>query len=118
MTVPNVSKLRETKGVSSPVVLGGERTDLVLMYFPSLVRSLSEVAFSEPARSMRLWNSFLVMMFRILDHERSSPAPRFARFYLLLPAISDHRDQASVFLPIQEFADHSNQEYVVHSSAV
>jgi len=29
-------------------------TRLVLMYFPSLVRSLSEVAFSEPARSIKL----------------------------------------------------------------
>lgn len=29
-------------------------TYLVLMYLPSLVRSLSEVAFSEPARSIKL----------------------------------------------------------------
>jgi len=29
-------------------------TDLVFMYLPSLVRSLSEVAFSEPARSIKL----------------------------------------------------------------
>ena len=28
--------------------------DLVLIYFPSLVRSLSDVAFSEPAKSIRL----------------------------------------------------------------
>jgi len=27
----------------------------VLMYLPSLVRALSEVAFSEPARSIKLW---------------------------------------------------------------
>jgi hypothetical protein len=118
MTVPNVSKLRETGGVSPSVVLGGESTDLVLMYLPSLVRSLSEVAFSEPARSIRLCKILLVSVFRILDRERSSPAPRFARSCLLLLAISDHRDQASVSRPIQVSADHSNQEYVVHSWAV
>ena len=28
---------------------------LVLMYFPSRVLSLSDVAFSEPARSIKLW---------------------------------------------------------------
>ena len=32
-----------------------ESTYLVLMYFPSRVRSLSLVAFSEPARSIRLY---------------------------------------------------------------
>ena len=42
--------------------MGAQRrgsADLVLMYLPSLVRSLSEVAFSEPARSIKLcrWTS-------------------------------------------------------------
>ena len=72
MTVPNVSKLRETQGVSLLVVLSGGRTDLVLIYFPSLVRSLSEVAFSEPARSMRLCKISLVMVLRIRGHELTS----------------------------------------------
>ena len=38
----------------SPWAFSDEGTNLVLMYLPSLVHSLSEVAFSKPARSIKL----------------------------------------------------------------
>lgn len=60
ITLPSVSKLYEGFE-STQSALGSLRgctmmgsADLVLMYLPSLVRSLSEVAFSEPARSIKL----------------------------------------------------------------
>ena len=58
ITLPNVSKLynmsiRRSQRQARLVAVEG--VDLVLMYFPSLVRSLSAVAFSEPARSIKLW---------------------------------------------------------------
>jgi hypothetical protein len=52
MTVPRVSKLAQDLSVL--VDREAECADLVLIYFPSLVRSLSLVAFSEPARSIKL----------------------------------------------------------------
>ena len=59
ITLPNVSKLYDvrTDAISVRIILricGDGSPDLVLMYLPSLVRSLSEVAFSEPARSIKL----------------------------------------------------------------
>lgn len=53
MTVPSVSKL-EPLGVSGLQGWIAQSAYLVLMYFPSLVLSLSLVAFSEPARSIKL----------------------------------------------------------------
>lgn len=50
MTDPSVSRLC---GVSCQGGGGDGATHLVLMNLPSRVRSLSEVAFSDPARSMR-----------------------------------------------------------------
>ena len=52
MTVPSVSKLAPGGGFSINCGPFKKPPYLVLMYFPSFVRSLSEVAFSEPARSM------------------------------------------------------------------
>ena len=57
ITLPNVSKLYKIRAVSVGLVsrvCSSWGTNLVLMYLPSLVRSLSEVAFSEPARSIKL----------------------------------------------------------------
>ena len=58
ITLPNVSKLYEDRvGVISVKIVGYavmKSPDLVLIYLPSLVRSLSDVAFSEPARSIKL----------------------------------------------------------------
>jgi len=65
ITLPSVSKLyngSSQRGQYYARFMGAQRqgsADLVLMYLPSLVRSLSEVAFSEPARSIKLcrWTS-------------------------------------------------------------
>lgn len=49
------AKSQKTKGYSAGCVQHRiQRHYLVLMYRPSLVRSLSDVAFSEPAKSIRL----------------------------------------------------------------
>jgi len=62
MTVSKVSRLsgdlKRKRRVS--FVVSWKRTDLVLMYFPSLVFSLPEAAFSEPAGSMKLCAFFLL----------------------------------------------------------
>ncbi len=50
ITVPRVNKLESS---SEGVRCKMGRGYLVLMYFPSFVRSLSEVALSEPAKSIK-----------------------------------------------------------------
>ena len=52
-------------GLVSRICGGGGSTDLVLMYLPFLVRSLSDVAFSEPARSIRLCMSMSARQCRL-----------------------------------------------------
>ena len=62
ITVPSVNKLSMKSlylGQNWPKEVNGY---LVLIYFPSLVLSLSDVAFSEPARSIRLCTWALIRL--------------------------------------------------------
>ena len=57
ITLPNMGKLCNSSRICSQhwaYFVGDGVTNLVLIYLPSLVRSLSEVAFSEPVRSIKL----------------------------------------------------------------
>ena len=68
----------------------------MLIYFPSLVLSLSEVAFSEPARSMRLYEKRM----RETQQCRVSidiPVLKSARSVLLLLVVSGRLVRVFVF---------------------
>lgn len=54
ITVPSVRRLSRIMSMVSISGMQLERVNLVFMYLPSLVRSLSDVAFSDPAKSIRL----------------------------------------------------------------
>lgn len=113
MTVPRVRRLGRRKEIVRFMKTGGRgynKAYLVFMYLPSLVRSLSDVAFSDPARSMRLCNAKRPSTSEISLKERRKPLPARSsvHFFPLSLANVGLRGQAFDALRVQAYASHSS----------